>query len=104
MVDRREMTRVHIQQASLEGWGLFSTGTATDGHTPLEIQRDDEAEIFESDEAAYAHVVAQAATGSECHLRALASLWADENMADEDRAPTEARTMAEATRTAGGLT
>jgi len=86
-----KMSAAHIEQAAREGWGLFATGMASEGHTPLEIQRDDEAELFDSDDAAYAQVIVQAETGSECHLRALAELWADENMADEDRTATKAR-------------
>lgn len=60
--------------ACSEGWGLFTTdGAATETYRNhvLLINRDDEAERFESDEAALQHVVERAKKGSAVHRRAL---------------------------------
>ena len=54
----------------LEGWDVF---TRADNGL-MEIERDDEAERFDSDGAALRHVVARAAAGSRSHLFAL---WLD---------------------------
>lgn len=53
-------------QASAEGWDVF---TRSDGR--LEIEKDDELDIFPTDDAALDHVIAQATAGSAYHLRAL---------------------------------
>ena len=48
-----------------EGWGVFYS------NGKHEIQRVDEAEIFESDEAARDYVIRRASTGSRRHRKAL---------------------------------
>lgn len=50
-------------QAEAEGWGIFNDA---------EIQRIDEAEVFDGDESAIAYVMNRASTGSVLHQRALA--------------------------------
>lgn len=54
--------------AQREGWDVFETGQ-TDDHA--EIQADDEAAIFELDGDALEHVIDEADTGSELHMKAL---------------------------------
>ena len=51
--------------AAMEGWGVFDAG---DG---LEIERDDEAEMFDRDADAIAFVESHAKTGRDLHIRAL---------------------------------
>lgn len=55
-----------------DGWDIFET--LSPGHADFEIERDDELELFDSDEAAWRHVVGRAAQGSELHVKALAFL------------------------------
>jgi hypothetical protein len=50
----------------MRGGGIYDFGNG------LEIERIDDAELFDSDAAALAHVEAKAAGGSELHQRALA--------------------------------
>ena len=59
------------QAAALrEGWGVFYNADTK----RLEIQRDDEAEIFDGDVAAMLHVLDRAKAGSALHLAAQAAL------------------------------
>ncbi|MBI6883053.1 hypothetical protein [Pseudomonas putida] len=51
-----------------EGWALFDV----DGSGLMEIQRDDELDVFETDDDAIAHVLARSEQGSLSHRRALA--------------------------------
>lgn len=53
------------QFPSSEGWDLFEV------EGKLEIQRDDEMEIFASDDDAIAHVTRMAQAGSQIHQEAL---------------------------------
>jgi hypothetical protein len=55
------------KDALAEGWDIFDV----DSRGVLEIERGDEAEIFETDEAAVVHVSAKAAERSELQRRAL---------------------------------
>ena len=64
--DIDSLTPLAQQIAALDGWGLFDV----DGK--LELQRDDEANVFADDAAALAHVEEQAAAGSTLHALALA--------------------------------
>lgn len=64
--------------AEVEGWGLFNDG---------EIQRDDEADIFASDEEAVEHVRRLAEAGSALHREAL-------SLDAAQRTPTRAETAA----------
>lgn len=66
------LTARESEQACAEGWGLFEVfGSARRPDGSLEIEKDDEADIFESDEAAVAFVRAQAEKGSALHRYAL---------------------------------
>jgi hypothetical protein len=56
------------ERAAKEGWGLFEPDRAP----WVEIQRDDDQGLFESDEAAVAHVINEQEGGSDMHFRALA--------------------------------
>lgn len=71
--------------ALAQGWAIFSTSRCAEtekelvngkpyGHRPFELQRDDEMEVFESDDAAHAFVRDAAAKGDALALRALAHL------------------------------
>lgn len=61
-------TEEHRQHASAQGWGVF----AIDGDEDmLEIQRLDEADIFDSDEDAYAFVIDMARKDDQVALLAL---------------------------------
>jgi hypothetical protein len=61
--------------ARAEGWDIFDCSLRDDGTVRVEIQRLDSPETtqptFESDHAAWEHVVARAREGSVLHLRAL---------------------------------
>ncbi|HBP6526465.1 TPA: hypothetical protein L6A81_12565 [Pseudomonas aeruginosa] len=58
---------------SSEGWALFEIGLSG----LVEIQRDDEMAVFETDEDALDHVKRMAARGSQAHKDALARHLAD---------------------------
>lgn len=53
--------RIHGDAAHEQGWSLFEC-TAHD-HAPIELQRDDEAAVFEDDEGAWKWVVWAAQRG-----------------------------------------
>ena len=61
--------------AQAEGWDVFECGLREDGSARVEIQRLDNPAAgqptFETDHAAWDHVVARARAGSALHLRAL---------------------------------
>jgi hypothetical protein len=61
--------------AQAEGWDVFDCGLREDGSARIEIQRLDNPAAgqptFETDHAAWDHVVARARAGSALHLRAL---------------------------------
>jgi hypothetical protein len=61
-----------------EGWALFNVETRP------EIQRDDEADVFASDEDAIAFVADRAKDGSDPHLRALALHYGVDEYAEVD--------------------
>ncbi|HEJ2342264.1 TPA: hypothetical protein ACWLUJ_005781 [Pseudomonas aeruginosa] len=61
------------EDTSREGWALFEIGLSG----LVEIQRDDEMAIFETDEDAVDHVKRMAAQGSQPHKDALARHLAD---------------------------
>lgn len=65
-----------------EGWDLFDYN----GSGLMEIERDDEANIFADDASAVAYVETRAAEGSQRHIDALAQHRADEAKIDELRA------------------
>lgn len=54
------MTKRQHQQAQLEGWDVWYTGTQDACHNLYEIQRLDEAEIFADDTLAILHVASLA--------------------------------------------
>lgn len=56
-------------QAADEGWGVFECDGSDNG--PWQIQRDDEAELFEDDDAVWLHVLQRAKAGSDYHQAAL---------------------------------
>lgn len=58
------------QRALREGWGVFD-GMFDGVFNGVEIQRYDEAELFENDDAAIEHVESEACNGSNFHARAL---------------------------------
>lgn len=60
-----EWSRADSEAALAEGWDVW------DADGVLEIQRDDDAEVFDSDAGAIAHVQRRAAEGSDLHARAL---------------------------------
>ncbi|MDB5402379.1 MAG: uncharacterized protein JWQ55_4397 [Rhodopila sp.] len=70
--------------ARAEGWDIFDWGLRDDGTARIEIQRLDSPETtqptFESDLAAWEHVVARARAGSVLHLRALQMVDPTERM------------------------
>jgi hypothetical protein len=70
-------------KADAEGWSLFDAGGR------FEIERDDETEIFDSDEAAVAHVERRAAEGSTLHAKALLIHRAFEQRSTEEAAINE---------------
>ena len=63
--------------AEQEGWGLFDCGPNPDGSREVQLQRidcpADGRAPFDSDKAAWAHVVTRARAGSELHRAALAA-------------------------------
>lgn len=66
----------HHATAQRQGWGLFET--LSDGHPPIELQRDDDLDLFDNDEGAWLHVVRTAQAGdiacaSALHLLAVES-------------------------------
>ena len=65
-------TSADRETALAEGWDLFQSC-----ERGLEIQRDDEAAIFEDDEAAIAHVRTRAEAGCKTARKALASHHSD---------------------------
>ncbi len=64
--------------AEQEGWGLFFCGPNPEGTQELQIQRIDCSEDgeppFDSDEAAWRHVVTRARAGSDLHRAALVAV------------------------------
>ena len=64
--------------AEHEGWGLFDCGPNPDGTREMQLQRIDFPEAgdppFDSDNAAWQHVVTRARAGSELHRAALAAV------------------------------
>jgi hypothetical protein len=58
-----------------EGWDVFYTGRSED-HA-YELQRDDELQVFDTDEDAWLHVWTQAHVGSAVHSAVLAFLEAE---------------------------
>lgn len=56
-------------KADGEGWGVFDCDGSDNG--PWQIQRDDEAEVFEDDDEAWLHVLRRAKAGSAYHQAAL---------------------------------
>lgn len=62
---REDWTREDSARALAQGWDVFDTGDR------LEIERDDEAAIFEGDEQAIAFVEARAASGDALAIKAL---------------------------------
>lgn len=62
---------VDYAQATAQGWGLFNYNPIKINNPELRLEKRDEDEIFESDEAAIWFVLKQADTGSELHRRAL---------------------------------
>lgn len=64
-----------IEAALAEGWDIFDTGDE------YQLQRHDEAEIFDSDSAAWHHVYDKAQAGSPLHKHALEFL--NEHSLDE---------------------
>lgn len=74
-----EWTPADCAAACDEGWCVFNV----DGGGPLEIERDDEAEVFESDDEAIAHVRRRAKAGSELHQKAI-TLHDAHNPEDDD--------------------
>lgn len=80
----------HHATAQRQGWGLFETFSrvvcavrsrhlvVSDGHPPIELQRDDDLDLFDNDEGAWLHVVRTAQAGdiacaSALHLLAVES-------------------------------
>lgn len=61
-----EWTIEHGEEAESQGWNIFESD-----ERGLEIQRDDEAGIFDTDEDAVKYVERQAARGNECAASAL---------------------------------
>lgn len=54
-----------------EGWDLFEPSGSMCIHDAIEIERDDDAKIFEADDDAWNHVLAKANEGSDLHRRAV---------------------------------
>ena len=72
-----DWTSDNIDQAYAEGWNIFEASGSSlneDGEMPYQLQRDDEAAIFEDDTTAWHHVYNRANEGSELHRQALAFL------------------------------
>ena len=70
----------HSEEAASQGWGLFDSDSRG-----LEIERDDDAGIFDSDEDALKYVERQAARGNACAVEALRLVAeAQAAKADED--------------------
>lgn len=61
--------------ADKEGWCISECWGSVDGE--WQLQRDDEANVFEYDDDAWAHVLARARAGSKPHRRALAFIQAN---------------------------
>lgn len=68
--------------SAAEGWGIFETSRSEEseqsivdgqpyGYRPFELQRDDEANTFPTDQEAWTHVVCRALAGSAPHQYAL---------------------------------
>lgn len=65
-----DLTPLGHEMAAIEGWDLFGPESDTSDNR-LEIQRDDEANIFPDDTTALSHVRKEASTGSTLHAIAL---------------------------------
>ena len=61
-----EWTTEDSNRAIAQGWGVFSTGR----NRPFELQRVDESEVFQSDQAAWDFVIAALGRGDHLALRA----------------------------------
>jgi hypothetical protein len=59
------------KNAMKQGWDMFAGTHVGDTAEVFEIERDDEAALFETDEDAIAHVVAEAGNGSRIALKAM---------------------------------
>lgn len=77
------MTSLQINEESFkDGWGIFYTGTQDAVHNEYELQRLDEAGIFESDVEAIYHVTALA-ENDPSGIEAKALYWLAENSPNE---------------------
>ena len=65
------MTNFNQEWALAEGWGVFEAGQREDGSERIEIQRLDDACVFNNDEKVWRHVVDRARQGSSLHRAAL---------------------------------
>jgi len=54
--------------AAYEGWGIFET---EDLKAPVQLQRDDEMDVFRDDDKAWEFVILKALNGSDMHKRAI---------------------------------
>ena len=58
--------------AAADGWNLFEVpNAAAPGGVQWDIQREDDSDVFEKDDAAVFHVYSKAMQGSDLHRRAL---------------------------------
>ncbi|WPE19908.1 hypothetical protein [Shinella zoogloeoides] len=63
------MAEFYNGQAITEGWAIFECDGSENG--PFQAMKDDDQDVFATDDEVFVHIVARAAEGSEYHLKAL---------------------------------